>query len=67
MVRNNIYKYDCFITMLTNFGLFDGNDELRCTSPDLEGVVQRKIELGWGTIRRLKLLKDGIKFGEVIE
>ena len=57
------YKYDCFITYHTKYGLLDDSGELRCTAPDLDGIVERKAELGWGKIIRVKLTKKGVTFG----
>jgi len=58
-----VYRYDCFITDMTSFGLFDDSGDLRCTSPDIDGVLVEKKRLGWGTIRRIRKTKDGIIFG----
>jgi len=62
-----VYRYDCFITDMSKFGLFDDSGDLRCTSPDLEGVVFEKARMGWGTIRRIKKTKEGIMFGDEVK
>jgi len=61
------YKYNCMISSSTEYGLFDRDGALRCTSPDFEGVCERKVELGWGNIRRIKLTAKGVIFGKIVE
>lgn len=61
------YRYECFITDMTRFGLFDQCGDLRCTSPDLGGVVFEQARLGWGKIRRIKKTNKGIIFGKEVD
>ena len=64
---DNPYRYECFITDMSGFGLFDDSGCLRCTSPDLDGVVFERNRLGWGKIRRIKLTKKGVIFGKEVD
>ena len=61
------YKYDCFVTKMMKFGLLDSTNELRCTSYKIDGVIQRRTELGWGKVIRIKVTDKGIAYGEVVE
>lgn len=56
------YKYECFIADNQKFGLLDGDGCLRCTSPDIDGVMEQRNSFGWGTIIRIKVTKKGIEF-----
>ena len=49
-----------------NYGLFDSGGCIRCTSYDLDAIILRRIELGWGTVREIRLSKNGLKFGKII-
>ena len=67
MEENGIYWYDCFVTKLQKYGLLDSENDLRCTSLDLEGVMKRKVELGWGKIVPIVVTNNGIKYGEEVK
>ncbi len=60
------YHYPCSITSSHRFGLLDDDWDLRCTSFDIEGVVEYKMKVGWGTIIRIEVSEKGIKFLEVV-
>jgi len=58
-----------FITDSTCFGLFDKCGNLRAVSNSIDGVFQAKIKWGWKdkcSIRKIRLTRNGIKFGQTI-
>ena len=61
------FLYSAFITDLTKYGLFDDSGDLRYVSSELDSVMGKNVELGWGKIRHITLTKNGISFGKYVE
>ena len=62
MGTKTFYHYPCFVVLSHKFGLLDDDGDLRCTSAEVEGVLKYKLKVGWGTIIKIKVTKNGIKF-----
>ena len=61
------YKYECFVTKDQKFGLLDDVGDLRCTSPDIDGIVEQRKIYGWGKVIRINVTDTGVKYGEEIK
>jgi len=63
---NEPYYAECLITYNTKYCLIDGDNDIRATAHDKDGINRAKKHYGWGVIHALKRTKNSFYVGRKI-